>query len=119
MGWPGPMYDNYENRMRNARTRAERMEAARKKGRHTRLQWEALKKAIGKACVRCGTTKYNLERDHITPISKGGCDCIGNLQPICARCNSSKGPEDIDFRHKARPDWVARYEQIMAVFEDE
>lgn len=42
------------------------------------------------ACKACGA-ETNLTVDHIVPLSKGGTDDLGNLQFLCARCNSSKG----------------------------
>jgi len=32
-----------------------------------------------------------MTKDHIQPRSKGGTDHLDNLQPMCARCNFSKG----------------------------
>lgn len=28
--------------------------------------------------------------DHVKPLAKGGMDCLSNLRPACARCNTSK-----------------------------
>lgn len=41
-------------------------------------------------CVRCGTY-LDLTWDHIVPLSKGGKTEWSNLQPLCRKCNSSKG----------------------------
>ena len=121
--WEGWLTDHllesdYERRLRYSHTRSHRLAEARKKGAHTRIQWEALKRAIGKNCVRCGGDELPLERDHIKPLHAGGCDCIGNLQPVCARCNCAKGGEDIDYRHAANPNWLRKYEEIMGLFSD-
>ena len=40
-------------------------------------------------CVHCGGTG-NIHIDHVIPLSKGGTHSIGNLMPLCARCNQSK-----------------------------
>lgn len=84
-------------RLEYAAKRAERLRAARELGTHTKQQWAALKAALGK-CVRCGCTDSPLVKDHIHPIYAGGSDGLENLQPLCVRCNGSKGPERIDFR---------------------
>jgi len=44
----------------------------------------------GGCCQECGDEE-NLAVDHIMPISKGGSDCMDNLQILCRACNSSKG----------------------------
>lgn len=43
----------------------------------------------GNRCRRCGNT-YDLEVDHIYPISKGGKTTFDNLQTLCHKCNSQK-----------------------------
>jgi len=76
-------------RMTYAMWRQAHMAHARHLGRHTQAEWEELKARIGK-CVSCGNPE-RLTKDHIRAVSLGGCDCIHNLQPMCQRCNSSKG----------------------------
>lgn len=45
------------------------------------------------ACAKCGKLVgfENLTMDHIMPVSRGGKTELENLQPLCRRCNSSKG----------------------------
>jgi len=55
--------------------------------------------ACGRCCLRCGGSEYRIEKDHIIGIYKPeSTDGLENLQPICARCNASKGSEEIDYR---------------------
>lgn len=94
--------------------RAERLRLAREKGTHTALEWEVLKHICGLRCVRCGADVRLLEKDHIVPLYQGGSDSIDNIQPICARCNASKGAEAIDHRATAYPRWR---EHLLAIIE--
>lgn len=43
----------------------------------------------GNRCRKCGST-YDLEIDHIFPISKGGKSVYDNLQTLCHDCNRQK-----------------------------
>ena len=43
----------------------------------------------GNRCRNCGS-RYNLEVDHIFPISKGGKSSFDNLQTLCHGCNVKK-----------------------------
>ena len=87
-------YERHIDSRRAARAlRADRLTAARRLGTHTQADWAALVARFGGRCVRCGGASLPVEKDHIKPLYQGGSDAINNLQPLCARCNCSKGPE--------------------------
>lgn len=73
------------------------MAAARSKGTHTAQEWIAMVEFCGGKCLRCGEI-LRLVKNHIRPVYQGGSDGIENLQPLCAHCNCSKGPENKDYR---------------------
>lgn len=58
----------------------------------TSAEWMGLKRYYGFRCVCCGK-KRPLTPDHVVPVSKRvfGTGTIGNIQPLCRVCNSSKG----------------------------
>lgn len=86
-----------EMRAKNSKLRWQRIKASRLLGTHTEEQWEALKLEFGNRCVRCMSVPKYLEPDHIIPVYQGGSDAIENIQPLCAWCNSRKGPESINW----------------------
>ena len=55
---------------------------------------ELLYKAYGRKCTYCDTRLLvsNMVCDHVMPLSMGGGSVIANLQMICMRCNTRKGP---------------------------
>ncbi len=71
-------------------------------GKHTRNEWEQLKKKHNNKCLICGISENDisikwagtqftkLTKDHIKPLSKGGTDNIDNIQPLCVSCNAKK-----------------------------
>lgn len=70
-------------------------------GTYTTGQWRALCDWFGSACLRCGATGI-LSVDHVVPVSKGGTNDIGNLQPLCKPCNSTKHDYATDYRDPAK-----------------
>ena len=58
----------------------------------------------GRPCRYCGNKMdvRNMVCDHITPMSMGGPSLIRNLQLICDRCNTRKGP----LTHKMYNDFI-------------
>jgi hypothetical protein len=73
---------------------------ARQLAHHTDQEWADLLERFGNKCLRCGVpgAEFELTKDHVIPVSKGGTDSIGNLQPLCRYCNSWKCNEEFDFR---------------------
>lgn len=69
-------------------------------GTHTLQEWETLKAKYMYMCLCCkkNEPKIKLEQDHIVPLSRGGRNDIGNIQPLCRSCNSIKLVKTIDFR---------------------
>lgn len=61
-------------------------------GRHTRLDWEELKRRYRNTCPCClrKEPEIRLTEDHILPVVRGGTDDISNIQPLCRNCNSRK-----------------------------
>lgn len=51
----------------------------------------------GYRCLNC-PRKTNIHLDHVKPVILGGLDTIDNLQPLCYKCNISKGAKTIDYR---------------------
>jgi 5-methylcytosine-specific restriction endonuclease McrA len=72
--------------------RAAYMENARRQGTHTPKEWHALARSVKCVCAYCGvkTGLYNMEKDHIIPVSRGGSDAIENIAVSCTECNAEK-----------------------------
>lgn len=49
-------------------------------------------------CLMCWRKDKTLTPDHIRPLSKKGANVIGNIQPLCGRCNSVKYTQWLDLR---------------------
>lgn len=98
----------------NKQKRAIRLAEARKKGTHSKLEWELIKMVCGYVCVSCNGSSglLNLEKDHIIPLYQGGSDSIDNIQPSCAKCNASKGPDCTDHRPS---EWRRDLDALLSV----
>ncbi len=91
-----------ETQRKNALIRQQRMTLARQRGTHTRQQFLDLVQEFGGRCVRCEKKFPHLDKDHIIPIYQGGSDALSNIQPLCAWCNSAKGPERFNWAEYRR-----------------
>lgn len=83
--------------------------AKRRWERRRRRKWGpefgAMLDEVDGQCPRCLEDRYPLECDHIIPKSQGGKDAPSNYQPLCAKCNSAKGPE--------RTNWLERWRELQ------
>lgn len=86
----------------NKEIRRLRMIESRKKGTHTKEQWESMKVEFGMRCVKCWEIFPHLDKDHIIPVYQGGSDSIENIQPLCAWCNCSKSSETFNWKEFRR-----------------
>ena len=79
---------------------AYRARKAGSEGTHTSTEWENLKRQFSYTCLCCKRPEpeIKLEADHIKPLSKGGSNDIGNIQPLCRSCNARKHDKNVDFR---------------------
>ena len=66
-------------------------------GHFTEQQWLSLCRKYEHRCLHCNRRR-KLTPDHVLPVSKGGTSNIGNIQPLCQPCNSSKNNKTIDYR---------------------
>lgn len=64
---------------------------------HERLSpgaWASIRSAVFErddfTCQYCGAHGVALECDHVTPISRGGTNEMGNLVTACRKCNKKK-----------------------------
>lgn len=53
-------------------------------------------------CAKAGRTCVAVEVDHVTPLSRGGTNDLGNLQPICLQCHQDKSLRERGARPRLR-----------------
>lgn len=59
-------------------------------------EWEWIKGYWDYCCAYCGFEDwFNLQIDHVIPMSKGGVHSVGNVVPACVSCNTSKQAQDL------------------------
>ena len=78
---------------------------------------ELLHKSYGRKCRYCNSILLvnNMACDHIHPLSLGGNSTPKNLQMICMRCNTRKGPlTDKEFMKILK--WLSRQQAGLAKY---
>lgn len=80
-------------------TNSRRARKAKASGECTAEEFALLCARYDNRCLRCRRKGLKLTIDHIVPLSKTGTsNDISNVQPLCRKCNSAKGPKAIDYR---------------------
>jgi hypothetical protein len=82
-------------------------------GSHTEREWMDLLATWNWRCFYCAEPvqrnspdpQHEATKDHMTPISRGGVDFIGNIVPACLRCNQLKSDSTVD-EFRAQRAWV-------------
>lgn len=67
-------------------------------GSYNAEEFLALCEKYGTVCLCCRSRDRALTPDHIVPLSRGGSNAIGNIQPLCRSCNSRKNVKTVDSR---------------------
>jgi len=89
--WRDRNQERYRTQSVRRRARRRALVAAADVRLVTDRDWRRLVNRHGGRCAYCGASE-KLTVEHIVPIFRGGRHAIGNLLPVCGRCNSSKGP---------------------------
>lgn len=82
-------------------------------------EWAWLCCAWNYSCACCGKSEpeVKLTADHIVPLSRGGSNEIGNIQPLCGSCNSRKGVKTVNY-FREWPTGQQLHPALQAVFEN-
>lgn len=86
----------YQQKYREAVKTADFLRRARKKkapGKNTASERRELFVSYLGKCAYCEHAASTF--DHVTALSQGGCNHIGNLVPCCERCNKRKGTKSL------------------------
>lgn len=86
--------------IRIAANNARRARLKKAEGRFTAKEWSNLKRKYEYTCLCCGRREpeIKLHADHVQALADGGSNDIGNIQPLCAECNTRKGMRTKDYR---------------------
>ncbi len=60
-------------------------------GRFSQAEWTTLLEEFDYRCAYCQATGIPLEREHMTPLIRGGAHAAHNIVPACTSCNRRKG----------------------------
>lgn len=82
-----------------ARSSVERRQQreAKAPGFHTRAEWRTIVRNQQEYCYWCGKSlrdsngRLRPQKDHLTPLSRGGTDYSWNIVAVCKPCNVDKG----------------------------
>jgi len=95
--------DNPDKLRSNARAWSHRRRArlVNASGSYSVSKFEELCDRANNCCLCCGK-KTTLTIDHVIPLSRGGSNDIGNIQPLCLSCNCKKSDKTVDYREDVK-----------------
>lgn len=82
-----------------ARTHRRRARSLGNGGSYTNQEFLDLCVQFSNRCLCCKRDAVRLTPDHVIPLALGGRNDIGNIQPLCLKCNQEKHTRIVDFRH--------------------
>lgn len=94
--WQRNNYDKWLV-IKNSNNHKRRARERNAEGSFSVKEWLRLVSLCQNKCCSCGADGMKLTVDHITPLTLGGTNYITNIQPLCSRCNSSKGATEKDY----------------------
>ena len=107
-------------RARAARRRTKRVAASGSD--LTQDQWFRILEAWA-CCAYCGAEGAALQKDCVSPISRGGRYTLENVVPACRSCNASKSNDEVTSwmrrRRMDEPAFLRRWVEITSTFRAE
>ena len=75
---------------------------------HSDREWKAILTAQSFRCFYCSlpVNEETVTKDHLHPLFRGGCNCVGNLVGACHKCNSMKKEMTVREFIYARPSFL-------------
>jgi 5-methylcytosine-specific restriction endonuclease McrA len=83
------LYAKTNRPIKRAQEEARRARKANALGYFTESEWQAILRNQWYLCAKCGI-KAPLQKDHIVPLARGGCNYAFNIQGLCSTCNNRK-----------------------------
>jgi len=83
-----------------------RRNALKKNNGVFKVRAKDLSKIYSMPCTCCGS-RGKIHVDHVIPIAKGGVHGVGNLQPLCESCNTSKADKYMIEWKKYKQDYAS------------
>lgn len=100
--------NNYEKYLKHGRKNSANRRVKKSGNGVFTISNKDIKRLLSSPCNQCGSYD-KIHLDHVIPVSRGGRHSIGNLQPLCQRCNLSKHDKlNIEWKH-----WKQKIKEVI------